>query len=207
MADSELIQRLSGVEVHGNDGTLVGRVAEVYLDDETGVPAFVTVNRGQLSSKQAFVPLAGAREDKHGLVVPWPADQVKGAPDVSASGGGITPGQRDELLSYYDVSREDLGRGPQLPLKAGDLTGAHGGEVTIGTGPGGTRTGTAGFNSAAGTDSLRERGTDAGDSYDSKDYFVVSDTGEHFPVDVSEVGEGGQPVVDLSSRERLREQP
>ncbi|NHC13898.1 PRC-barrel domain-containing protein [Motilibacter deserti] len=203
MVDSELIQRLMGVEVHGSDKTLIGRVAEVYLDDDSGVPAFVTVNRGALSSRQAFVPLAGVKEGKTGLVVAWPADKVKDAPSVTASGGGITPEQRDELLRYYEVTREDVARGPQLPMKSGDLSGAHGGEVTIGTGPDGTRTGTAGFNSAAGTASLRERGTDAGDSYDPKEYYAVSDSGEHLPI---EVDAAGQHVVDVSVRERQRDQ-
>lgn len=66
-----------------------------------------------------------------------------------------------------------------------DSTGNTGGEPSFGTGPGGSRMGNANLNSAAGTGSLRERPTDAGDetgNLEDSDLFVVTDSGQHLAV-------------------------
>ncbi|RKS77661.1 hypothetical protein CLV35_1355 [Motilibacter peucedani] len=66
-----------------------------------------------------------------------------------------------------------------------DSTGNTGGEPSFGTGPLGSRMGGASLNSAAGTASLRERPTDAGDETDAlhdSDLYVVTDAGQHLAV-------------------------
>ena len=74
-----------------------------------------------------------------------------------------------------------------------DTTGAEGGQPAAGTGPTGSRLGNASLGSAAGTGSLRERPTDAGDGVEEKDYFIVTDAGAHLAVHVDE---SGHAVVD-----------
>lgn len=65
---------------------------------------------------------------------------------------------------------------------------AEGGEPAFGTGTGGSRFGNASLSSAAGTASLRERPTDAGDGVDETEYFVVTDSGQHLAVHVDGSG-------------------
>ena len=70
-----------------------------------------------------------------------------------------------------------------------ELTGAEGGEPSTGTGPGGSRLGNASLSSSAGTASLRERPTDAGDEVDDLDRFVVTDAGTHLAVHQDAAGQ------------------
>ncbi|NED87350.1 PRC-barrel domain containing protein, partial [Streptomyces sp. SID11233] len=51
---------LDGLDVYADDGEKIGGVDEVYLDDRTGRPEWVTVRTGLLGLREHFVPLAGA---------------------------------------------------------------------------------------------------------------------------------------------------
>ena len=42
-------------------GSKIGSVGQVYLDDETGQPDWVTVNTGLFGTRENFVPLRGSR--------------------------------------------------------------------------------------------------------------------------------------------------
>lgn len=45
-----------GAVVRGSDGQLIGRVRDVYLHDRTGELAAITVQPGQLSSRNVLIP-------------------------------------------------------------------------------------------------------------------------------------------------------
>src|SRR4051812_18665207 len=114
MVDREQVRRLMGIEVHDRDGSRIGRVSEVYLDDETGQPSLVTVDLGMLSTREAFVPLGTAHEEAKGLVVPWTSAQVKASPQILAHGGSITPDEKYALLQHYGISHAAGRRGAKL---------------------------------------------------------------------------------------------
>lgn len=57
---------LAGRDVHGADGTLVGRVRDVYLRDRTSELTAITVTRGRMTTASVLVPvsaIASADED------------------------------------------------------------------------------------------------------------------------------------------------
>lgn len=90
-----------GGSVIGSDGDRIGAIGQLYADDDTGEPTWVTVNTGLFGSSQSFVPVEGARIDGDDLVVPYTPDHVKDAPRVEAD-GHLEPEEEDRLYAHYD---------------------------------------------------------------------------------------------------------
>ena len=101
----EVRQLLQGSgNVVGTDGSKIGSIGQVYLDDQTSQPEWVTTKTGLFGTDQSFVPLAGASVSGNDVVVPYDKDKVKGAPRVSDSDGHLSEEQESELFRYYGVS-------------------------------------------------------------------------------------------------------
>ena len=83
-------------------GEKIGSIGQVYLDDQTGEPTFVTANTGLFGLKQSFVPLQGARVENGDLIVDYDKETVKDAPRIDDD-GSLTPDEEDELYRYYGI--------------------------------------------------------------------------------------------------------
>jgi uncharacterized protein (TIGR02271 family) len=81
-------------------GDKLGKIGQVYLDDSTSQPVWVTVSTGLLGMKESFAPVSGARWDGDSLVLPVTKDVVKGAPSVDAD-GHLEDSENDALYAYY----------------------------------------------------------------------------------------------------------
>src|SRR5690348_4183332 len=55
----ETLGRASG-NVVGQDGEKIGGIGELYVDDDTNQPTWVTVKTGLFGMKESFVPLGDA---------------------------------------------------------------------------------------------------------------------------------------------------
>jgi uncharacterized protein (TIGR02271 family) len=106
MLDQGQIDQVAGSDAYGSDGNKIGSVGQVYLDDQTGQPAWVTVNTGLFGMNESFIPLSDASFSGDRLTVPFDKNKVKGAPNV-ASDGHLSPEEERELYSYYGVSYSD----------------------------------------------------------------------------------------------------
>ena len=100
---SDDVSALTGAAVVDGAGDRIGTVAEVYLDDRTSRPQWVTVRTGLLGRRETFVPLAAARFDGDLLVVDATKEQVAGAPEVPAD-GHISRQDEDDIYRYYGLS-------------------------------------------------------------------------------------------------------
>jgi len=89
-----------GREAVGEDGGKIGKVEEIYLDDETGQPEWLAIKTGMFGSKVSFAPLAGATADGESLRIPFSKEKVKDAPRVDAD-GHLEPDEEAELYAYY----------------------------------------------------------------------------------------------------------
>lgn len=98
---TEQVQGLTG-KVYSQDSNKVGSVGQIYLDDTTGSPSWVTVKTGLFGTSETFVPLDGARVDGDDVYVAFPEDKIKGAPRIDPD-GSISPDQEDELYRYYGL--------------------------------------------------------------------------------------------------------
>ena len=93
---------LRGVNVTGQGGDKLGKVDEVYLDNETEKPEWVAVKTGLFGSNISLVPVAAADFDGSNLTVPFSKDQVKNAPNHDP-GREISADDERELFSYYGI--------------------------------------------------------------------------------------------------------
>jgi hypothetical protein len=99
-----------GRTMFDRDGSKVGTIEDVFADERTGNPAWVTVSSGLFGRKHHFVPIAEAREVEDGVAVPLEGALVKDAPRVDQDG---ELSAEDEALLYrhYGMADEDPGSG------------------------------------------------------------------------------------------------
>lgn len=91
---------LIGRTVVDPNGDKIGKVGQVYLNDQSGEPEWVTVSTGLFGNKESFVPLQGSSVSGDDLVTGVTKDVVKGAPNVDADGHTDDDDQR-VLYDYY----------------------------------------------------------------------------------------------------------
>ncbi len=103
MIDQQNADELTGATVQDSSGTKIGKVSQVYLDDTSGQPKWVTVNTGLFGTKESFVPLEQASFSGGALSVPVTKDQVKDAPQVEGD-GHLEPAEEADLYRYYGLS-------------------------------------------------------------------------------------------------------
>ncbi len=146
------VRSLIGRKIVDRTGEKVGSVSQVYLDDASGEPEWVTVRAGLLGGKETFLPLAGSELAGEDLRVPVTKERVKNAPSVDAD-EHLSPEQEGELYRYYGLGgpqrgtaetqpagREEAGT-PASPPTNRPITGMSGGVVT---GAAGGKVGTGG---------------------------------------------------------------
>jgi uncharacterized protein (TIGR02271 family) len=91
-----------GHAVVDSAGDKVGKVSQIFLDDETGQPEWLAINTGLFKTRASFVPLQGATADGDRLVIPFDKAKVKDAPQVEDDGDGyLTPDEEQTLYRYY----------------------------------------------------------------------------------------------------------
>ena len=117
MANNISIEDLQRSTVIDQDGDKVGKVGQVYLDDATGQPNWVTVNTGLFGGSETFVPLDEATLDGEDLRVPYTKAFIKDAPNLDAD-------------SHVDESQEDEGQdaahqGQGGRVRLGMVRGCH----------------------------------------------------------------------------------
>ena len=95
-------------DVYGSDGERIGGVKQVYVNDQTGQPEWLTVATGLFGTKETFVPLADADLSGERVTVPFAKSHVKDAPRVDAD-GHLSPAEEQQLYSYYGRSDYDDG--------------------------------------------------------------------------------------------------
>src|SRR6478736_4807300 len=102
MIGTDTIDRVIGRDVYDESGDKIGSAAEVYLDDETGRPEWVTVRTGLFGTKESFVPIRDADLTDDGIRVPVSKERVKDAPKIDTD-GHLSPEEEQELYRYYGL--------------------------------------------------------------------------------------------------------
>ena len=111
MIDTEHIDRIEGSTAYDAAGEKVGRVGQLYLDDQSGAPTWITVATGLFGTAETFVPLEGASFDGQDLRLAYSKDTVKEAPRFDTD-EHLDQAEEAELHRYYGVG--GVG-GEQLP--------------------------------------------------------------------------------------------
>ncbi len=108
-----------GRTVLDSQGEKIGKVDELYYDQEGGQPEWALVNTGLFGTKKTFVPIKGASPTGEDVRVPVTKDQVKDAPRVEAD-QELSEREERQLFEHYGVPYTTEGSTTaQAPPRAG----------------------------------------------------------------------------------------
>jgi uncharacterized protein (TIGR02271 family) len=102
MISRDSVQTLLGGTAYSSDGDKIGSIGQVYLDNASGEPAWVTVKTGLFGANESFVPLEQAELTDDGVRVPYDKERVKGAPNIETD-RELSEQEEDQLYAYYGV--------------------------------------------------------------------------------------------------------
>jgi len=125
MISTKDIDTISGGHVMGSDGK-IGSVGQVYLDNDTGNPEWVTTSTGMFGAKESFVPLADATIQGKDVHVPFDKAKVKDAPRMDAD-GELSPAEEEQLYTYYGMTAA----APKAPVADGGERRERSGEQGV----------------------------------------------------------------------------
>jgi uncharacterized protein (TIGR02271 family) len=187
MIGTDTISRVIGQDVYDESGDKIGSASEVYLDDETGQPEWVTVRTGLFGTKESFVPIRNADLTDDGVRVPVSKTQVKDAPKIDTD-GHLSPEEEQELYRYYG-----MGAGTQT---AGYETTGTETRATVGHDTSGPTTDDAMTLSEERLD-VGTRSEEVGRARLRK-YVVTENVTESVPVTREEVRLEREPITDAN---------
>ncbi len=164
-------QRLIGHRLLDRDGNSVGKIGQLFFDDQTDQPKWVTVRTGLLGSNENFVPLCGARMVDDALQAAYTTEEITSAPSFAL----------DEHLSVYqeDTIYRHYGLGADVPAQRGaddeprEQRGRHARESSGPDQPATTGTTQVGYTHAS------ER-VESVSVHDIADHRRARDTGDRF---------------------------
>jgi uncharacterized protein (TIGR02271 family) len=102
MLGQEELTQVIGAQMYSADGDKIGRVGQVYLDDYSQQPQWLTVNTGLFGTNESFVPIDQAEFSGDRVTVPFSKDHVKDAPNVAAD-GHISIEEEQALYRHYGL--------------------------------------------------------------------------------------------------------
>jgi uncharacterized protein (TIGR02271 family) len=120
------VQQFIGRTAIDREGNKVGKIGQVYLDDQTGMPRWVTVATGMFGTRQSFAPLDGVQVTGDEVALAVSKEQIKDAPNVDDD-GRIGVSEQDALYQHYAgyLGEQQTGYGPggQAGARGRDTSG------------------------------------------------------------------------------------
>ena len=110
MATQEQLRQVIGTEAYDRDGDKLGRIGQVYHDDDTNEPKWITVNTGLFGMHESFVPLRDAQISSDRVVVAYDKATVKDAPRIGDD-RHLSVEEEQRLYRHYSL---DYGAGHTL---------------------------------------------------------------------------------------------
>jgi uncharacterized protein (TIGR02271 family) len=139
MTTPQDVQQFVGRAAVDAEGNKVGKIGEVYVDDQSGQPLWVTVATGLFGNRQSFAPVYGSRLDGDQVVLAVSKDQIKDAPNIDDD-AHISDSEQDALYQHYSGYLGPAGQtsgytesgqaGYESGGQAGDIGGVQGQDVS-----------------------------------------------------------------------------
>jgi uncharacterized protein (TIGR02271 family) len=101
--------RIEGATAYDDSGEKIGRIGQLYTDDETGEATWVTVSTGLFGLSESFAPLRGAEFDGNDIRLKYDKETVKNAPRIDKDQHLDLDEQRDLYRHYGFGSRGEMG--------------------------------------------------------------------------------------------------
>jgi uncharacterized protein (TIGR02271 family) len=114
--NQEQPRELTGATAYDRDGDKLGRIGQVYFDDNTDQPKWITVNTGLFGMGESFVPLQGAQFGGDRVTLAYDKATIKDAPNVDGE-RHLDVEEEQQLYRHYGL---DYGSG-----FSGERAGRH----------------------------------------------------------------------------------
>jgi sporulation protein YlmC with PRC-barrel domain len=115
-----------GRNVVDQEGTKVGRLEEVYLDQQTGRPEWLLIHTGLFGTKSSFAPLAGARVAGEDVRIGHSKQEVKDAPSLEAD-RELSQEEEARLYAHYGLDYSEPRSDTGMPRASGPTGRPSGG--------------------------------------------------------------------------------
>jgi uncharacterized protein (TIGR02271 family) len=102
MADIETVRTWRGHTMIDRDGGLVGRIDEIYVDDDSGQPEWALVSIGLAGTRSTFVPIAQATTAGGEVRVPYDKQLIEGAPGIQLD-RRLSVTEERQLFRHYGL--------------------------------------------------------------------------------------------------------
>ena len=109
MPDTETVRTWQGRTLLDRDGSRIGTIDAIYLDDRTGQPEWALVNTGLFGTKASFVPLAQAFQSDNDVLVPHDKQLVRDAPRVDVD-QRLSEAEEQQLWRHYGLDYDTTDR-------------------------------------------------------------------------------------------------
>jgi uncharacterized protein (TIGR02271 family) len=136
---------LIGLTATNAAGDKIGTVGQVYLDDSSGEPAWVTVKTGMFGMRESFAPLYGSSVRGDQLVLAVSKQLVKDAPSIDDD-GHLGDAEVTALYQHYASYLGSAGAGGTEGADTSGYAGRH-----VEDGLEGTETGAQGYDTSGPT--------------------------------------------------------
>ncbi|GAA2749532.1 PRC-barrel domain-containing protein [Amnibacterium kyonggiense] len=105
MITTDVIDSMIGADALDRQDDRIGEVGQVYVDEATERPTWVSVRLALLSGDEVLVPLEDAEWDERSLHVVVDRQAVREAPR-KAMDEPLTVGEEERLYTYYGIPTE-----------------------------------------------------------------------------------------------------
>ncbi len=187
-----------------SEGNKVGKVGQVYIDEQSGVPAWITVATGMFGTRQSFAPIYGSQVRGDQVILAVSKELIKDAPNIDDD-GHIGSSEQDALYRHY---ADYLGAGQYSGGHAGyEASGqaGHRGEDVRGRDTSGPTT----DNAMTRSEEQLRVGTETveGGRARLRKYIVTENVSTTVPVSHEEVRVEREPITDANRDAALSGEP
>jgi uncharacterized protein (TIGR02271 family) len=185
-----------GHEVVDRSGEKIGKVTDIFVDDQTSRPEWLTVSTGLFGRRSSFVPVDAITANGDQVVVSFDKALVKDAPQVDDDGDGhLSPDEEDGLHRYYDHNHRSE-TGPTSASVAPAASNAETGTGTVGYDTSGPTTDRAMTRSEERIN-VGTRTTESG-RVRLRKYVVTEQVTQTVPVSHEEIRVERDPITDAN---------
>ena len=100
MTTQQDAQEFIGRTAVDSEGGKVGKIGQVYIDEQHGVPLWVTVATGMFGTRQSFAPVYGSQVRGDQVILAVSKELIKDAPNIDDD-GHIGSDEQDALYRHY----------------------------------------------------------------------------------------------------------
>jgi uncharacterized protein (TIGR02271 family) len=123
MLTQDQLQNVIATTAYDRDGDKIGTVGQVYYDDDTDQPKWVTVNTGLFGLRETFVPIQGAQLGDDRVTLAYDKAKVKDAPHIGQD-GHLSTQEEERLYRYYGLDYAGAGTG-NAGITGDETAGRH----------------------------------------------------------------------------------